>query len=845
MTLTASQLADVLGHSPQAVVHAAPVDVPVVETYTARELSRAASRHAPTRISRQGVAKLLLDTPPSAERIVQGRQAVPVWTLDSLPAALRQRLETAARAQDYRNAETMLATPSRQWQPSGPVCDIADDEWNQAAKKRDVLMPFLVDQSRPAAERDAMIAARYGDAFEHGISHDYARKLYQRTLDRLAGARDYGRLEIYLPKHPRRKAAPDWTATESNLADLLPLLDSRLAGITTPANPPKAVVRSVWHVSFEEYSRLVSQGATEDRAARLVREFLHNRAPFLPHSRDALLKAWNGKLARWLAREGMPGALADLRCHNGRKVVIPEADIARLRWSASTKTSGRLDEAWREEYEHLSERTRATGSKTGRCPRVVTRAVNRVLLDGLTARRQGKRYLDKLLGTVLRNIESIPAMHAWVMDDLTCTLEVFVRNDDGTTSLRLIQFIAVMDVRSRKIVGWAASLDEGPTAELVCEAFLDAVRRTGKVPHHLFLENGWVFGRANNVVGKYNDTGEVIIAGLAEYGCRVHHFTPGSPTSKGELEKAFDLVQRRWERHAGYTSRNQRIAVPDEFRREQIEMRRKTNPRDPATCRYNFEQGVRAIEKIVAGYNMTLQHGKLKGLTPDQAFVAFEDHDNPPISLPAKLHWLLAAKYRVTVKLSGVRFRHFGQDIRVRGGNLASTERIGREFWAVIDRREADCVTFMSLDFDDVFTEPLRPVVDYDESETSPDSGALKTEYETKAQMRRVIEDQYRGQIDRFGDRRVELLREAQQESQAGAGRIPLIDPNLAAAGATGEQQRTELRRRRSQSRQNGGRAQRIAASNGVKLLADVAARPGIDDAAKSIFGTTDSPQDT
>jgi transposase InsO family protein len=793
-------------------------------------------------ISRQGVAKLLRGVRADDVRVVRGQQKTPAWTYSTIAQCgqLIHRLETDARRQGYRNAESMLNSPLRP--PVRPDLRAVDEaELNRAGKLRDLLLPFLRNTSQPAAQRTAQIVARYGDAFGRVITSDYARKLYHRALRRDAGLGDFGRLELYLPDHPKAKAAPEWTVPDSNLADLLPALESRLVAITTPGQPPKSVVRAVWHVAFEEHARLVAEGFPTERAARIVRDFLHARAPFLPRNRDALLKSWNEKQARWLVRDGMPGALADLRAGNGRPVVIPEADIARLRWSASAKHSGRLDNAWREEHEHLTESTRALGKKDGRCPRVVSSAINRVILDGLAARRQGKRYLEKMLGSITRNVESIPSMYAWVMDDLTCTLEIFVRTPDGTTSLRLIQFIGVMDVRSRKFVGWAASLDEAPSAELVCEAFLDAVRRTGKVPHHLFLENGWVFGRSNNIVGKRNESGDVIIAGLAEYGCQVHHFDPQTPTAKGELEKAFDLLQRLMERHPGYTGRAQRYDAPEQFRREQIEMRRKTNPRNPATCRYDFEQGVRALEKMVNEYNATKQHGRLKGLTPDEAFAAFEDHSNPPISLPAKLHWLLASRYRVIVKLSGVRFRHFGQDLRVRGGNLVN--HVGRELWAVVDRRDADCVTFMSLDFADVFTEPLRPVVDYDESETSPDSGALANEYETKAEMRHLIDDQYQGLLDRFGDPRTELLRQAQTESQppapatpAGNGRTAMIDPTYAAAGAKGERQRKELRQQRKAAPKNGGRAKQIAAREGLYLTDEMASRPGIDEAMKSIW---------
>jgi len=800
--------------------------------FTAAEISRASGS-----ISRQGVAKLLADIPASGVRVVRGNQEVSTWTWAALPEKLQTRLNADAKRQGYRNGETLLATPPAAWTPPVPLRDVAEDEINRAAKLRDIMLPFLRQPDLAAESRNAHLAARYGDAFGSVITADYARKLYQSTLDRDDGVQDFGRLELYLPENPKRKEPAPWTITSSDLADVFPALESRIAGITTPVNPPRAVVRSVWHVAFEEYSRMVAGGAPTERTARAIRNFLHARAAFLPRNRDTLLKAWNEKLPRWLAREGMPGALVDLRCNNGRTVIIPEQDVARLRWSVSTKHSGRLDCAWREEYEQLSEVSRAQGRKDGRCPRTVVNAVNRVILDGLVARRQGKRYLEKLLGNVLRDITGIPAMYAWVMDDLTCTLEVFATNDAGETTLNLIQLIAVMDVRSRRIVGWSASLDKGPTAELVCEAFLDAARRTEKIPHHLFLENGWVFGRAGYVVGKYNDSGEVIVAGLAEYGCQLHHFLPGSPTSKGELEKSFDLIQQRMERHPGYTSRNQRLAAPEQFRREQIEMRRKVNPRDPRSCRYNFPQGVRAIEKIVNDYNATVQHGALNGLTPDQAFLQFQDRTNPATWLPAKLRWLLGYKQRCTITHSGVGFTHFGEKIRVRGGNLASLERLGREYWAVMDRRDADCVTFMSLDFTDVFTEPLRPVVPYDISETAPESAALETEYRTKAEHRRVIESEHNRLLNRFGDPRRELLQEAQAatrealELDATIGmnaRMPLIESNHLAAGEEGQRQRAALRKKRQSS----------------ASVESTDARPGFDEAAKSIFGKSKGNRD-
>ena len=157
-----------------------------MNTFTAAELASASGS-----ISRQGVAKLLAGVKADVPRRVRGNQETSAWLYASLPDALQQRLETDARRQGYRNAETLLATPPHRWTPSVPLRDVAEAELNAAAKLRDVITPFLREPSRPAAERDTLLVARYGDAFGHIITTDYARKLYQRTLDRDAGVGDY------------------------------------------------------------------------------------------------------------------------------------------------------------------------------------------------------------------------------------------------------------------------------------------------------------------------------------------------------------------------------------------------------------------------------------------------------------------------------------------------------------------------------------------------------------------------------------------------------------------------------------------------------------------------------
>jgi hypothetical protein len=111
------------------------------------------------------------------------------------------------------------------------------------------------------------------------------------------------------------------------------------------------------------------------------------------------------------------------------------------------------------------------------------------------------------------------------------------------------------------------------------------------------------------------------------------------------------------------------------------------------------------MPKLIAEYNSTPQHGHLKGLSPNEAFIALASPNDPPIEYDPKLKWLFSnEKSIVTVETGGVRFQHrsSGRTIRVRGGRLPNL--VGRELWAFVDRKDSSMVTFMNLDFADPFT---------------------------------------------------------------------------------------------------------------------------------------------
>lgn len=740
-------------------------------TYTHAQLAAAGS------LKRQAVQWHLRNVEPATrEKPMRGNFAA-AWTLAQLPPALWQHLSSEASRQNCRGIneaekiQTLLAMPRTRWQPPLALDKICDHDLKAATKLREALSPWLIRQHDPKLNRADLRAAGLNDyqsIFGNRITPRYWDGLFARTVRRDRGFEDWNNLALYLPECPKAKAAPADVVSQALAADFADL-ENFINGCGNPHDPTKDERAGLWKLALVKHAELIRAGQLEKSAGRRVREFLFARAPFLSASRDALRKVFEQRLAN---------GIADLRAGNGDRAEYPSADIRRVRHSAVRKNGNRIDAAWREEYPLLSEYTRQRHpGRPRKCPRAFYQLVNREKVDALYARTQGKRPLRKMVGSVTRNATGIPAMARWAMDDWTSNIQVvltkpdgsLVLDQDGKPSLIQPQIITVMDFASRKWVGWAMSTDKGPTAELVCEAATDGFRRHG-VPRKLFEENGFVFKKSLNVNGKADDQGRMIVAGLAQYGCTLHNFEKMSPTSKGELEKSFDLIQRLMERHPGYAGRLQILDASEDFKREERLIRSGKLPADKIP-RHTYAAFFQVMRDLIAEYNATPQHGHLNGLCPNEAFEVLKDPSNPPIQFDTRLEWMLAnEKYIVTVGAGGVRFRHYGRKIEVRGGELP--QHVGEELRVLVPRRDPSMVTFMSLDFRNPFTVETCQQPSADESRIVSGSSVLGRELGKIAEHMRAVDTELKDLTAEFGNPRHDLL------AQYRAGSTALADVN-------------------------------------------------------------------
>jgi uncharacterized coiled-coil protein SlyX len=485
----------------------------------------------------------------------------------------------------------------------------------------------------------------------------------------------------------------------------------------------------------------------------------------------------------------------------------------------------------------LSEATRSHYPDQFNCPAKVYELINRELVDVLYARHNGgKRAVRKLIGGLHGDRwANIHSMHSWALDDVTSNLECALKNPDGSTSLILPQIIAVMDSASRKWVGWSISTDKAPTAELVCDAALAGFRKNN-IPKQLWVENGWVFGKSLLINGKEDADGRTIVAGLAQYGCTVHHFGKMNPTAKAELERSFEAVQRLMEKHPGYTGRHQMLDAPDEFKREQRLIN--SGKVDATKFRYTFEEFKVVMAQLIAEYNSTPQHGHLNGLSPNEAFLAMANPNDPPSEYHPKLEWLFSnEKSIVQVTAGGVRFTHRSsrRTIRVRGGQLVNL--IGEELWAWVARKDPSMVTFMDLDFANPFTIETCQTPSAREHSMAPGSGILGKEIAKIREHERAVDEEYQRALNDHGNPRRQLLAEIRGQTSpmqptiaGGKRRVTVLNGQLAESGQQMERQREQIRAAKKQVQHLRSQAQRLVRRTGILMPETAQAKNSPDD---------------
>ena len=675
----------------------------------------------------QAVRKLLRNVRPTGARIIAGNEAS-VWNLNQLPGLLRERLTNLASQQRCRTIEALLTMPRQQWQPAIPLDKISDADIKIAIKLRDAFKPWLIQQhdlNLSSSEIESRGVEDYQRIFGNRITARYWRKLFMRTIRRDNGTEEWNRLEIYLPDRLKQKDSPAAMVSEALAADFAEL-ESYIAGCTNPTAPNKSECAGVWTLALKKFAALVNTGTAEKSAARRVRQFLFARASFLAASRDALLKAFSRKLETLKNANGDVKALRDGREENGVSFALPENDRDLLVHRSVFYYRGDIAPAWRDLL------------RKGFSPEVVSRYAGRAqnkshvpasVMDSigpeveiLTVMHRGPRAFDSIKGHVTRSYDGIASMQCVSGDDFTMNTYFFVPDGKGWFELTRGQVILFIDFRSSRILGWALEPRKSYSS-LTIRSLCTRVFGKFGLPEILYFERG-IWKNSTLLKGKTDPFDFTEISqGLREFGIQFKHaIRPRTKT----VERIGGMFQDIAEAEPGYCGRYERRDAPESLRKQMAEVEaRKVHP---SKYFYSLDQWDGRIRELVNLYNGEVQQGiMLAGMSPDQAFEAYMNPNDPPMQFNAQLRYLLAHDKRLArVTLNGVTIQIGKKKFNYRGQEISHL--VNREVLAWFDPENPETLVVTNPDRTNPICVALSENPSALESLIAPESGTLGRE---------------------------------------------------------------------------------------------------------------------
>src|SRR5581483_7604902 len=598
------------------------------------------------------------------------------WSFSSLPVKLKERLEDAAKSQGYRNAEHLLSAKPEQWQPPVPMSEVAEHCLDKAVRLRESLRRVLAKRDVPFSEVEQLGMEDYKRHFGHGITSRHLRALVDRTLARDNFMEELDRLELYLDERPARKSpSAETPAAEPGFE----CLRQTIQNCNNPAAPNRKEKALIWVHAFEAFE---AERASETAATvkKIMLRFLWRNVPQLAASEGALRVMFERKYATWIEKERDADALLDGRV---KKRGVPtgepyiKEEIEKITWYAMANCGERVAQAVREleEVKLISQTLRGSAAGDPMKKSYVTNRLREAVrydIKAIAPEHEGRRAAEKNLPSLDLNYEGIFAMDCLQADDFTWPVKFRVPDGKGWWTVTRGQCILVNDWRTLWIAGYGLDGEEQPNS-LVTRTVFTRVFAAHGIPKILYLERGKVFQDSKLITGgpktrealaagEIRLSGAELEMGLRQFGVRFIH---ARRARTKPVERIGGLLQDLMEGEPGYCGRDERKDCPEVTKYWEREIHRR-NPRSLEHF-YTQEQWDTRLSELIQKFNSTPQAGKRIGpMSPDQAFEAFWNKQDPPTKLGPECRYLLAHhKIPVTVKQTGeISFNQRGETFR-------------------------------------------------------------------------------------------------------------------------------------------------------------------------------------
>lgn len=700
--------------------------------FTASQIARAIG------LKRQSVQWHLREIRPDGTAVVKGATAH-AWRYSNLPDSLKLLIEGAAQILG-RSGERFLSSPPRRFQPKIPLSRLPQDCIDYAARLQRAQNYYLVNkESTLISKGDLMRHALedYAREFGHSVTEKHCRDLLERTIERDAGENNWDDLNLYLPERLKEKQE----APATRAPKLTGLLEA-IGLLKTPGVPTGAEQDLLWLRACETYDA----GGRKKCDKRAVLDFLWKRATGLAKSPNALRVSFDRKFKAW-RRKPDAAAIVDgreKRLGNFSAAPYDPEQIKLIKFTAATRHEGKVAPAVRE----VSERglitdprlTQHLNTRTSKSDLPKSFLENFKDVQAYRIAHLGPRAAEKMIPPRQLEYDGIYSMTCLVGDDLTSPVYVSSPDGEGWFKMTRCQLLAVADFRSLFITSFALNPSGQYNSLDVRTVFTTTFANHG-MPHFILREGGlWRKSKnANSLAAIGNPRSEEapfsnaeVEFGLERAGVRIKssiddlcrdvdelgmHFKEARRARSKPIERVFDLLQSLMAGEPGFCGRDEKVDCPEVVRRN-LELVR-TRKEHPASLGfYSYSQWLRRLEEIIGKYNQTPQEGRRlansftgEPLTPEQAFHAFRNPNDPPIRFDDSCSVLMShMRIEVEVKKPNLRRRQFPCGYVVVRGNIYCNEetgrRIGQKLLAYYNPHRPETCTFTDLKRRNPFTVP-------------------------------------------------------------------------------------------------------------------------------------------
>lgn len=556
-------------------------------------------------VSRQAVDKLQGGAPATTQKIIGGR-LVAAWAFKDFSPSLQ-----AAFVKDGVRAgvqfETHLQAPcNSRWEPSIPLSEIAQKCIDAASEVQRGLAPTMArlnDKRLSRGEVENLGVRDYRAATGKQIKARWFRELLKRAIVRDDGAKNWERLEIYLPERLWRRGEPEGIALACDGIDKI--------GLREGQSP-----RERWTRIIEYFQGTLDAGGRPRTEKRQLLRYLFKHYPAMAATENALRVNFDRKYAEFREK----GFIEDRRKQREREepYKFPEQEWIYLTWLCVKLKNVAL--GWLE----FLESTKLPPEAPVRAAVASDATKAAFPHDASTGQRQVPKWIrEKLTPTVKaqqdyirgpKNVglnrsyadmdpDRIAAGDSDEADDKTIELAWWEDTPDGLW-FGQGQLIVWIDERSWLITNHRLVSDPAYTGFTLRNSWADKALEWG-LPRIKIKREGGIWESSRVFAGRAVDPEEADQA-IRRLGIR---FEPTRYAKGKMIERVFGSMSALIQLWPGYAGRNQAVDKWDRVQRDmQLVRSGKEHPRDLGF--WSKSQLMEALDELRTKLNGRTKYGK-------------------------------------------------------------------------------------------------------------------------------------------------------------------------------------------------------------------------------------------